>query len=240
MNNIRFYPFSEQTAGFTPEPKPATRFMPEWYRNQPASVSEEMALPQGGSTGTIKRCMPVFDMMTAGYIMSVPMDIYIDATNPAKIEWSVPMSMKNFGMDMVATHGHEQVSHYPVDGRLYHKSIFRIMPFWSVETDAGYSTIFTHPFHRDPVPFKMFPAVVDTDTFISDGHLSMYIEKDFKGIIKQGTPLIQVIPFKREDWVMSLVNPKEAKETIQKQRHSIRSAFKHSYKEKYRSKKEWK
>jgi hypothetical protein len=242
MNEIKFYPFSEKTSMFAPQPAPAAKFIPEWYKKQPAFIGDETKdfVSKGGSSGTIKRCMPIFDLMSAGYIITFPMDVYINATNPEKIEWSVPLELKSFGNDMVATHTKEQIQEYPVDTDRFHKQVFRIMPFWSVQTSKGYSTLFTHPFHRDNVPFEMFSALVDTDQFISDGHLSMYIEKDFNGVIKQGTPLIQVIPFKREEWSSKILTHEESHNEIEKQRLKIRSSFKHSYKEKFRQKKEYK
>lgn len=241
MSKIKFYPFNEGTKSFAAPPQPASKMIPDWYRKQPAAVGDEKEYyAKGGLNSTVKRCMPVFDMLTAGYIITFPMDIYIDATNPEKIEWSVPMSLRNFGSDMVATHSPEQVSHYPTDHSQYHKNVFRILPFWSVQTEPGYSTLFLHPMHRDDLPFRAFEAFVDTDAFISDGHLSMFIKKDFKGVIKQGTPLVQIIPIKREDWEMELVEPEIANAELKAQRLSIRSTFKHSYKEKFRSRKEYK
>jgi hypothetical protein len=242
MNKIKFYPFNEKTAMFAPPPEPSLKFIPDWYKKQPAFIGNENKdfIAKGGSSGTIKRCMPIFDLMTAGYIITFPMDVYINAKNPEKLEWSVPQDLRSLGNDMIATHTKEQIQEYPVNLQKYHKQIFRILPFWSIKTSPGYSTLFTHPFHRDPVPFQMFSALVDTDMFMSDGHLSMYIEKDFDGIIKQGTPLIQAIPFKRESWESFIVDAEESKHETEKQRLSIRSSFKHSYKEKFRQKKEYK
>jgi hypothetical protein len=241
MSKIKFYPFNEGTSSFAPPPKPASKLLPNWYKEQPASVGDDRDfLPRGGVNSTIKRCMPVFDLLTAGYIISFPMDLYIDATNPDRIEWSVPIPLKNFGSDMVATHTAEQVSSYPIDRSIYHKDVFRILPFWSVGTEPGYSTLFCHPFHRDDMPFHAFSAIVDTDGFISDGHLSMFIKKDFKGLIKQGTPLVQVIPFKREEWQSELVEVEESNKALKAQRLAVRSMFRFGYKEKYRSRKDYK
>lgn len=242
MNKVRFYPFSEKTEMFVPKPEPAIKNTPDWYKKQPGFCGDEYKdyISKGSHSSTIKRCMPIFDLMSAGYIIKFPMDVYIDTTNPEKINWSVPNELKFLGNDMVATHIHEQVSEYPVDLNVYHKQIFRILPFWSLMTPKGYSTIFTHPFHRDPVPFKAFEAIIDTDRFASDGHLSMYLKKDFKGIIKQGTPLVQAIPFKREGWESEFVSHADGKDEIERQRLLVRSSFKNSYREKFRQKKEYK
>lgn len=240
MKKISFYPFSQETIDMSPPPTPASKNIPDWYKKQPAyGGDEEKALKGGHSTSTVKRCMPVFDSMTSGYIIYFPCDVYIDATDPEKITWSIPDKMRMIRKDLVSSHSPEQVSHYPRDEKKYHKDVFRILPFWSVGTEAGYSCLFTHPIHRDKLPFKAFTAIIDTDNFISDGHLSMYIEKDFKGIIERGTPLAQVIPFKRESYAMELVGLEKAAKEISKQRMSVRSKFKNFYRDHLRQKKEY-
>lgn len=239
-NKIYFYPFNERTAAFAPKPIPASKALPDWYKSQPAAPNEEEMISKGLMASTIKRCMPIFDYITAGYIISIPCDIYIDATNPEKLEWSVPMPMKTFANDMISTHSPEQYSHYPIDKNKYHKQLFRIMPFWAIKTDPGYSTLFMHPTHKDAVPFLTFGGLIDTDNFITDGHLSMLVEKDFKGVIKQGTPFVQVIPIKRENWEMEIIDPVQANKEFMGQRLNLRSTFVSGYKNKMRSKKEFK
>lgn len=240
MKKIKFYSFSEKTEGFAEPPAPASKFVPEWYRRQPGSIDDAAAIPKGGMTSTIKRCMPIFDLMTAGYMITAPCDIYIDATNPEKLSWSVPQALKSFGSDLVATHGIEQYNHYPLDKTKYHKDLFRIMPFWVVQTPPGYSSLIMNPMHQDHQPFWAFGGIIDTDKFLSDGHFSFMIEKDFKGIIKQGTPLAQVIPIKREDWESESVNAKEAAPLFLKQRLNVRSVFINAYKNKFRQEKKYK
>lgn len=241
MSKVKFYPFSQETIDIAPLPTPASKNIPDWYKKQPAyGGNEEEFLKRGFTASTVKRCMPVFDALNSGYIIYFPCDIYIDATNPEKIAWSLPENMKMLKRDLVSTHSPEQVSHYPRDEKRYHKEVFRIMPFWSVGTDSGYSCLFTHPIHRDALPFQAFSATIDTDKFVSDGHLSMYIEKDFKGIIERGTPLVQVIPFKRDKYEMELVDIKDSSKFINKQRLFVRSKFKNFYRDNLREKKEYK
>lgn len=241
MAKIRFYPFSQETIDMSPAPTPSSKNIPQWYKKQPAyGGDEEQFLKRGMSASTVKRCMPVFDSLNSGYLIYFPCDVYIDATDPEKITWSIPDKMKMIRRDLVSSHSPEQVSHYPRDEKKYHKEVFRILPFWSVGTEDGYSCLFTHPIHRDGLPFQAFSAIIDTDKFISDGHLSMYIEKDFKGIIERGTPLVQVIPFRREKYQMELVDVQESSKVINKQRTSVRSKFKNFYRDHLREQKEYK
>jgi hypothetical protein len=240
MNIIKFYPFSENTVSFAPLPVPASKAIPDWYKKQPGIVKNENALPSGVINSTVKKCMPIFDLITAGYIIVAPCDIYVDATDPAKLSYSLPLALKQFQSDIFATHAPQQYDHYPTDTSRYHKQLLRIMPFWSAGTPDGYSTLFAHPFHRDESELYAMSAIVDTDTFISDGHLSFFVKKDFKGVIKQGTPLVQIIPFKRDDWTSQEVSVEDANKAISKQRFSIRSVFANGYKDKLRFKKEYK
>jgi hypothetical protein len=86
--------------------------------------------------------------------------------------------------------------------------------------------------HSDGYPLKAVEAIIDTDSFTSDGHLSFFVKKGFKGILKQGTPLAQIFPFKREDWEME-IDKDYSPELIQQQRVDVRSTFQNGYKLKH-------
>jgi hypothetical protein len=242
MAKIRFYPFSKETQAMSPAPTPASKNIPDWYKKQPAygASDEEQMLKTGGSASTVKRCMPIFDIINSGYIIYIPCDIYMDATDPEKLKWSLPSFATQVKRDLVSSHAPEQVSHYPLNEKQYHKEIFRIMPFWAVGTDKGYSSLFTQPFHSDPTPFRTFGGVVDTDKFIADGHYSIQIEKGFKGVIERGTPLVQVIPFKRDNYSMELVEVEQSNKILLSQRLLIRSKFKNFYRNNLRVAKDYK
>lgn len=240
MNKIKFYPFNASTAEFAPIPVLASKILPEWYKNQPGIVKNDRGLKSGVINSTVKKCMPVFDLLSAGYVIVAPCDIHIDATDPEKLSYSVPLTMKQFQSDMFATHAPEQYDHYPVDTSKYHKTLLRVMPFWSISTPEGYSTLFAQPFHREDTGLFAMSAIVDTDKFISEGHLSFLVKKGFDGIIKQGTPLVQLVPFKRDSWESEVVSAEDSSKQISSQRLNLRSTFMNGYKEKFRAKKEYK
>ena len=127
-----------------------------------------------------------------------------------------------------------------MDPKLYHPDLLRVMPFWIVSTPPGYSCMFLNPLHGDPSPLTALPGIIDTDGYPSDGHLSFMVEAGFSGIIKQGTPLVQVIPFKRDNWSMELVDASESEVFLKKRRMNLRSTFNNGYKNKFRSPKEYK
>lgn len=239
MNIIKFYPFNEDTMEAVEPPRPASKFLPEWYKRQPAMVDND-GMKYGQPGATVKKCMPVFDVMTAGYIISAPCDIYIDSTDPERLTWSVPNAFAHLKSDMFASHAREQYSEYPLDSTYHHKTLLRVWPFWAIGTSKGYSCIFAQPFHSDDSPLYAVSGLVDTDSFVTEGHLSFIVKKNFKGTIKQGTPLVQVIPFKRESWSSQVVSLQEAQKVFNKQMFKLRSTFINAYKDKFRFKKEYK
>lgn len=241
QNIIRFYPLSDKTADFSPEPKPGSRALPDWYKQQPGSIDSGELLAQFGQpASTVKKCLPIFDVITAGYIIVAPLDIYIDATDPEKLSYQIPAAMAQFKGDIFATHDRKQYANMPMDPDLYHQDLLRVMPFWIASTPPGFSALFLDPLHKDPSPLTALPGLIDTDGYPSDGHLSFKVQKGFKGIIKQGTPLVQVIPFRREDWKMEVADASESESFLKKHRMNLRSTFNNGYKNKFRSPKEYK
>lgn len=239
MQKIKFYPFGKKHAMFTPDPTPAYKLLPEWYKRQPGEIKEATDYGFGQVGSTVKKCMPIFDAMTAGYIFTAPCDIHIDATGPT-LTYSLPLAMKQFENDLFATHAREQYTEYPIDPATEHADLLRIMPFYSAQTPEGYATLVLPPLHGDVSPLRAIPGFVDTDKFITDGHFSFIVKKGFKGVIKQGTPLAQLIPFKREDWEMEIVPQDEANRIVEEQRLKLRAVFVNGYKTLFRSKKEYK
>jgi hypothetical protein len=95
------------------------------------------------------------------------------------------------------------------------------------------------PLHRD-LDTLAIPGIIDTDKFVSEGHMSFLIKKGFKGVIKQGTPLIQILPYKRDSWSNKILGMKEALQVLSKQRFILRSKFVNAYKDNFWFKKEYK
>jgi hypothetical protein len=182
------------------EPKPASMFIPEWYKNVQSYINGKK-IPDGtGNTqATIKKCMPVFDAITAGYIITLPADVYVSLKDGVQnFEWS------NF--NLVSFHPVEQAPEHPA--RKPHQYPKWNNP-WSIQTPKGYSVLFVQPMHRESV-FTILPGIVDTDEYASPVNFPFVInDPNFEGFIPKGTPIAQVIPFKRESWKMKIGGEKE-------------------------------
>jgi hypothetical protein len=162
-----------------------------------------------------------------GYSLRMPVDLYINTKN-GKSECVIPKEFSSIEDIMIGWHSSELISHYPVDHNIYLKDLFRINPMWMTKTPPGYSTLFTSPMHQGHLPIKAVEAVVDTDNFLTAGLNSFFLQKDFEGIIKQGTPIIQAIPFKRESWDM-VVDLNHDPEEISRQRKRGASLYPNAY-----------
>ena len=61
--------------------------------------------------------------------------------------------------------------------------------------------VITHPLNRNDLPWIVLSGVVDADVHpLRPGNMPLFIKENFEGIIPKGTPIFQLIPFKRENW----------------------------------------
>lgn len=182
-------------------PKPASKFIPDWYKELDSYIGKDKKPNGKGITnGTVKRCMPVFDAINAGYILVTPADMFISQKdgNPY-YEWT------NYGL--IEFHPVTQAPTHP--NRNEHLSYPKFMNFWAIKTPKGYSTLFVQPFHRES-PFTILPGIVDTDEYFAPVNFPFVLNDiKFEGLIPAGTPIAQVIPFKRESWKMEIGNHKD-------------------------------
>lgn len=190
--NTDFYP-----------PVPASKMLPEWYKNTPSYLRDKKEVIHGSITGTIKKCVPVFDAITAGYIIPTQIDVYVEQENELPYYNWVSKEVLQF-------HPLEQAVFHPLqNGAPYPKWL---NPY-AIKTPPGYSTLFIPPMHRENNFFTILPGVVDTDTWTSPVNFPFVLnDSKFEGLIPAGTPMVQVIPFKRESWEMKFGSEEELHE----------------------------
>lgn len=212
------------------KPVLASTMIPDWYKKT-SSYVDDKKIPDGdgNTTGTIKKCMPVFDAISAGYLILSPADIYVSIIDGVqRFQWA------NFSL--IGFHPIQQAELHPL--KKPHAYPKWINP-WSIRTPEGYSTLFVHPMHRD-LPFTIMPGVVDTDTYFAPVNFPMVInDPNFEGYIPQGTPIAQVIPFKRDNWEIQY-GTKEDLEAQKQVSIQLQTKFFDRYKNMFRSIKEYK
>lgn len=213
-------------------PKPASSFIPEWYKNMESYTNKEKKpLGDGATSATIKRCIPVFDAITAGYIIETPADVWVSIKDGTQwFEWA------NF--ELISFHPIQQAPSYP-NGN---KNLIAYPKWnnpWSIKTPKGYSTLFVQPFHRESV-FTIMPGIVDTDQYTPTVNFPFVInDPTFEGLIPKGTPMVQIIPIKRDSWSTEQGSKKDL-ETLNRVKQKLNSKFFDRYKTMFWTRKEYK
>jgi len=218
-------------------PIPSSKLLPEWYKKLDSYIGKEKRLNGSAQTlATAKRCMPIFDAIGSGYIILTHCDIFVSQRedengklNPF-YEWA--------GFNALSFHPKNQLPEHP-NGQGHEIAYPKWNNAWSVITPPGYSCLFVSPLHRE-TPIITLPGVVDTDTYTAPVNFP-FVLRDTKmdGIIPAGTPIMQVIPFKREQWEMQIGAESELVNQA-KVSNKLRTIFFDSYKRQFRQQKEYK
>lgn len=203
------YPNEEFLSMLTP-PVEASKKIPQWYKDLCSyggtSTDLKDLMPvndrsSDGSNVSTKLCLPFLDSMLSGYIYSFEDDLTVelDSDGSPNFYWTKDFGMmdKRFEVDMAIP---DNV--YPVQ--------FGIKMNWYYETPPGYSLLFTHPFNRPELPFYVPSGIVDSDIWGLPIFIPFFIKRGFEGVIKAGTPLIQMLPIKREAWSIEIDSSKES------------------------------
>lgn len=201
---MKFYKFfSPPSVRGVADPKPAKAFIPDWYKKAESSFIEV----DGSTAPGLKTCVPYLDAMTAGYILSTPVDIYVNEnknelshlfnSEELVIRWDGPPEFggiikersKDSGSTMPRPPGHYP-NHLVFSG------------YTDMKTPRGWSTLMTTPLNRDDLPWTTTSGIIDTDKFHSAGNIPFFLKRGVSGLIPKGTPIVQLIPIKRAAWTM--------------------------------------
>lgn len=194
MKKIKFYPQFPHID--LPIPQPASKFIPQWYKNTPPIKDKEL---------TAKRCVPLIDAFSFGYILVTPCNLYVSTLENGEKIISEDL---NIGDHFVTQHLKLQVDLFEID-KSFNDQPFKFINFFNIATPRGYSCLFVHPINRTDLPFYTLTGVVDTDKHPVPTNFPFFIKQDFEGLIPVGTPIVQIIPFKRKNWNVKIEkNPK--------------------------------
>jgi hypothetical protein len=190
--------------GVLEKPKPAKEYIPQWYKDSDSYITgKKEPNIDGTPNATVKRCMPIWDMMTAGYILETPYDIYVRQTPEGPyFQWGNNPAVFLQVMEQFQKHPYAKDINYAL----------RINIPWSIKTSKGWSILVIEPQHHELGPLTCASGIVDTDNYSIPFNMFLKLrDPNFEGMIPAGTPFLQVIPFKRENWTSSLGGEKERK-----------------------------
>lgn len=168
---------------------------------------------EGPDDITVKHCMPFLDALTLGVIIPLQADITVA---DGEFTWDWPHDDSPLGF------------HYPTQAPGVpfvdpDEVVIKAHNYWSIHTEPGYATLFTHPLNRHDLPFRTLSGLVDTDVYdaLPVHFPMMWIDRDFRGTLPAGTPVAQCIPVARarlELEIGAMSSAEQAEARVLKQR----------------------
>lgn len=197
--NINFRARSKTEFEVQLKPYPAVKSLPKWFLNSSpyhkhvgAQDDGRVHVRERNANATYKKCTPLLDGMSAGYIVPLWADIeVVSSNNEVDMYWKT-------GLDLFTIHG-EITRNIPTPPG-YCSQVFKYNNAWIPQTPKGYSCLIVSPQGHNDLVFKAIPAVVDTDSSTLELVFPVWVKDNFDGIVEKGTPVVQIIPFKRDDW----------------------------------------
>lgn len=202
MPTIDFVSYNEDTIKNF-KPVLASEVQPDWWKK-----SKVQEIVRGRIRHTIRSCPAMEDWLKMGY--------YIVSSRDIKVH--IGSSDEDVGSEICFADdiegGEYSSPSHPRDqfGEVFNflgkdvapvRDAFKMRNPWNITTPEGYSVFYLDPFlHQSPY-FAVWPGILDTDTFnknIDNAQVIFYPKVDHSFIIEKGTPLVQIIPFRREEW----------------------------------------
>jgi hypothetical protein len=235
MKKIQIQPIEEFSDNFF-NIKPASEFIPEWYRLSNGNVKEFNSdlnpFDPRGTTSTFKKCTPFYDGLTSGYIVELTADVEITRSNEGRL-----LVLWRVSRDLITEHSENQWTGVPIPEG-YLNIVLKWHNQFTIKSPKGYSLLFTHPINRFDLPFQVITGIVDCDNYTLPIHFPFFVKESFTGIIPAGTPIAQIIPVKKDYWEREYLKYDKNFSFIEMQK--FLSTIKRSYKNNFWERKNYK
>lgn len=207
MHNAKFY-LSRDAVHKDNHPCLASKTIPNWLKKAkpylPSNPDDpgDVLLP----TAHAKRCVPLIEATSLGYTVLAPEELIIS------LEYDRPfIRTPRFGYFLgdapddaapISHHDPRQAGTFfdAYTDKSAERWVFKYANHWILEAEKGYDLLFTPLLNGDYSDIQFFSGLVNTN----DGHfvetnMPFYIKPGAKTVtIKEGQPLYQIIPIKRE------------------------------------------
>ena len=175
--------------GVIDEPVPARTEHPAWFRRLPGIDAAELRASNHGLT--VKRCLPFVDALNTGWLLPLAATVRLEISDEGR---QVEAGWE-FDTEMVSPHGAFQAAGNPYEPR----PVLKFHNPWTIRTPPGWSCLFVPPLNRPGGLVEVLSGVVDTDTYVAPVNLPFVaLAGDWVHTLAKGTPLAQVIPFRRD------------------------------------------
>lgn len=239
LGGNKFIQFKTDVVGlneFAPV-KPSKFFLPKWFKDMDEYIIQDAVHEKGKpnyfgksketaikwSGGTVKRCPAIVDLLTEGFIIPMWSDFLVQR-DMETLEWD-NKGMLQYGIEF---HSKQQITGWKLKKTDFPEGVKFINP-WRIYTPKGYSVMFMQPTYQFENRFTVLPGIVETDSY---HHINFptiwHTTKD--AVIDRGTPFIQVIPFKRDEFDLDVgqMTDKQRQDDLL-EKNELSTKFKNSY-----------
>jgi hypothetical protein len=209
--NIEFFCNDEHVSEYWP-PVPARDCVPQEILD--LHTGKEKYKSDERPILNIKSCAPAMDFISAGYILynsyAIELTPFIHQFKEnIKIKTARTVTDPADDTNMFARKSlavfHEDACPV-INSERKQRVYFKFKTSWGIKTPPGYSCLVIQPQYLGESRFELLSAIVDTDTYHLPIPVAGYLNVKDLIRIEPGTPMLQIIPFKRDDWTMSLTN----------------------------------
>tara|TARA_R110000822_G_scaffold91995_1_gene211877 strand:+ start:1405 stop:2097 length:693 start_codon:yes stop_codon:yes gene_type:complete len=191
-------------------PEPIKYNLPNWFKN----------LSHDHNNKTIKGCMPFMDTLTCGYLLKLPQDVHIkhgfkneEGKKYTYLKYALSDKPK-IAEDNYLNNVHPEVHpETQFKGSSFSEQngggiLNKWINPWIIKTPPGYSCLLIPPLNNKDDRFEIISGIVDTDTYDRQINFPFILNSikypELDTIISKGTPIVQVIPFRRDQWKMEV------------------------------------
>lgn len=236
INEIEFIALDEYSFEVCPKPFPASEAIPQWWKNASPYVKgpennngKKIIIENLESNASFKKCVPMLDLLSSGYIVPLWSDVQVRIKDGSPlITWRVQKNVFELhdGQEVEIPHG-------------YQKTQFKFLNQWIPKLPKGYSALIMSCVGYPNSPFKAMQAIIDYDKTTHPLFPPVYLKEGFEGIIEKGTPMFQIIPFKRNNWTSKFSFLKNGQQEINSDR-DVKATIVNNYVKNFWEKKTYK
>ena len=173
-------------------PKPTSKYTPDWWKS--LKIDEVKKSAYDLYTGNIKHCPSFADVFSTGYVVPMWMDLYIGYDKTTGQSGTMSNGLTNISYDPGAAKG---LKNYKFLGK-ESSAFFKAYSPWGIMTKPGISIMVLPLFFDFNPDFSIIPGIVDTDKINQLSPDIAYHSENREIFIERGTPLFQVVPFRKE------------------------------------------
>jgi hypothetical protein len=200
MPTIDFIAHNEKTLRDF-KPVLAKSISPDWWKKAKVGMHVRNNFVQ-----TIRSCPAMDDWLKSGWYVLANRDIEVLIYEEQSVTREKKESNERNQPRVVSpSHpGNQALNSFEYLGKNAPvKDAFKMRNPWNIKTPPGYSCFYLDPFLFQNEYFATWQGVIDTDKFNTNqdnSQIIFYPKVNHSFVIKKGTPMCQIIPYKRDNW----------------------------------------